>query len=60
MDEIKTPIPPKTGSGIQSFIRALNFYQCEFIKKKSKKITGSFRFKVINSPIYSIQREIIK
>ena len=43
--EIKTPIPPNVGSGTQSYLL---------------KSTGSFRFKVMNSPIYSIQREVIK
>jgi len=31
----------------------------EFMGKKSKKIIGSFRFKVMNFPLYSIQRELI-
>ena len=57
----KTPVPPNAGSGIQSFLRVLNFYQLrgEFIQKNPHK-NDRFRFKVMNSPIYSIQREVLK
>ena len=55
------PVPPNAGSGIQSFLRVLNFYQVrsEFIQKNPHK-NDRFRFKVMNSPIYSIQREVLK
>ena len=35
MHEKKTPVPPNAGSGIQSFVEMLNFYQLgsNFIKK---------------------------
>ena len=60
MHEKKTPVPPNAGSGIQSFLRVLNFYQVrsEFIQKNPHK-NDRFRFKVMNSPIYSKQREVI-
>ena len=38
--------------------RDVKLYQ--FIKKIQKKSIGSFWFKAMNSPIYSIEREIIK
>ena len=46
MHEKKTPVPPDAGREIKSFVGVLNFYQ--FIKN------------VKNSPIYSIQREVVK
>ena len=40
----------------------VKLYQLEskFLKKNPKQILGSFWFKVMNSPLYSIQREVIK
>jgi len=43
-------IPRNAGGGIQSFVSMLNLYI---------NITGVFRFKVINLPIYSILRELM-
>ena len=54
----KTSVPPNAGGGIQSCVGMLNFYQLG--SKFIQKIIGSFLFKVMNSPIYSIQREVIK
>ena len=59
MNENKTPILYDAGSGIQAYVRVLNFISWGVsLLKKSKKIIGSFRFKVMISPIYSIQREV--
>jgi len=42
--------------------KSVKLYQLgsEFIKRNPNKIIGSFRFMVMNYPIYSIQREVIK
>ena len=48
-----TPIPPNAGSGIQSYVSFFKLSVGEGVyPKKSPKIPGSFRFKVINSHIY--------
>ena len=56
-----TPIP-LNASEIQSFVRMLTLSSGEWVYKKNMKtkFTGSCRFKVLNSPIHSIQREVMK
>ena len=58
--EIKTPVPPNAGNEIQSCVGMLNLGSKFIYKKKKEKNVGSFSFKVTNSTIYSIQREVIK
>ena len=56
ISEIKTPVPPNAGNEIQSFVRMLNLigWGVSLLKKNPKW------FKVLNFPIYSIQREVIR
>ena len=54
-----------TGNQFQSCIGMLNFISCVYIYivslgGKSIQIKGSFWFKVTNSPVYLIKREVIK
>ena len=62
MHEKQTAVPHNAESGFQSFVGMLNFHQLvsKFIKKIQQTIIRSFWFKVMNSPVYSIQREVIK
>jgi len=49
------------GSGIQSCVKIKTSVGSEFIVRNNKIIiTGSFRLKVLNVTIYSIQRMVIK
>ena len=59
MHETKTPIPPNATSGTQSLLKLLIKLLSVRLWDYQKIVTGSFRFKVMNSPIYSIQREVI-
>ena len=52
-----TPIPLNAGTGIQSRVKLL---ESEFMKNIYKQFIGAFRYKVMNSPIYSIQREVFE
>jgi len=58
----KNPDAPNTGSVIQSCLRVLNFisWGVSLWKNPKNEIIGYLRFKVMNSLIYSIQREVIK
>ena len=59
--EIKTPVHPNAGNEIQSFVGMLNFISWGVSQKNNpNKLIESFWFKVMNVPIYSIQREVIK
>ena len=53
MHEKETPVPSHAGNEIQSCVGMLNL-------SLYKKSIGSFWFKVMNSTIYSIQREVNK
>ena len=58
MHETQISIATHTGCGTQACVRVLTLSVWERVYKK--KIIGFFRFKVMNSSIYSIEREVIK
>ena len=70
MYEKKKPVPHNAGSEIQSCLGMLKLISWAVgllkespphpPKKNQKKIITSFWFKVVNSPIYLIQREVIE
>ena len=60
LQEKETPVPSNAGIEILGMFKLYKLGSKTNLKKKSKKFKGSLWFKVMNFPIYSIQREVIK